>query len=168
MNMAIQKKDAAERIAIENTVKESGISRSCFSEYSKTGYAHIINRFLYAFVDHKYLQQEEKHHVSAVRPIKFSWIRLRTDLNEICTVSEREHDFESMADLLPERFASGTEKIFLITGEGWVYFGTLNETVTVLKNLGGILDEIYLVTADFQKLAVYSSDSELLRILSRQ
>ena len=166
MNMPIQKKEASERIAIENSVKNLRINRSCFAEYSKTGYVQIINRFLYTFVDHKYLQQEEKHHVSAVRPVKFSWIRLRTDLKEICTVSERELDFESMVDLLPEKFASGTEKIFFITGEGWVYYGTLNETMKVLKNLS--LDEIYLVTADFQKLAVYSSDSELLQILSRQ
>ena len=122
--------------------------------------------FLYTFVDHKYLQKEEQKHINEVHTVKFSWVGLRTDLKEICTVSERELDFESMVDLLPEKFASGTEKIFFITGEGWVYYGTLNETIKVLKNL--CLDEIYLVTADFQKLAVYSSDSELLQILSRQ
>lgn len=166
MNMPIQKKEASERIAIENSVKNLRINRSCFAEYSKTGYEQIINRFLYTFVDHKYLQKEEQKQLNEVHTVKFSWVGLRADLKEISTASERELDFESMVDLLPEKFASGTEKIFFITSEGWVYYGTLDETMKVLKNLS--LDEIYLVTADFQKLAVYSSDSELLQILSRQ
>ena len=96
MNMPIQKKEASERIAIENSVKNLRINRSCFAEYSKTGYVQIINRFLYTFVDHKYLQKEEQNHINEVHTVKFSWVGLRTDLKEICTVSERELDFESM------------------------------------------------------------------------
>ena len=72
MNMPIQKKEASERIAIENTVKELRINRACFAEYSKTGYEQIINRFLYTFVDHKYLQKEEQKHINEVHTVKFS------------------------------------------------------------------------------------------------
>ena len=76
MNTPIQKKKASERIAIENTVKELRINRSCFAEYSKTGYVQIINRFLYTFVDHKYLQKEEQKHINEVHTVKFSWVGL--------------------------------------------------------------------------------------------
>ena len=117
MNMPIQKKEASERIAIENSVKNLRINRSCFAEYSKTGYVQIINRFLYTFVDHKYLQKEEQKHINEVHTVKFSWVGLRADLKEICTVSERELDFESMVDLLPEKFASEQKKYFLSPGK---------------------------------------------------
>lgn len=168
MSRIFNAKNPSVRNAVEDTVKKMGISSTRFAEFSKTGYGQILNQFLYAFADHEYLSSLSKKNPGVELPVRFVWIRLRTDLETVFSVSERDSDFNSILDQLPGHLAAGSEKIFMITGEGWVYLGVLDEVVAVLKNLAICPEEIYLVTPDFKNLAFYCADGEMMQILRHQ
>ena len=54
------------------------------------------------------------------------------------------------------------DRLFLIMEEGWVYFGKIDEILTVLKEAEGLITAFYLFSTVFDRLAVYADDADCM------
>ena len=60
------------------------------------------------------------------------------------------------------------KKIYLILSDGWVYEGYIDIITDVLSEVDGWLDDFYIVTPQYDKLAAYSDDGQCLVFYEKQ
>lgn len=146
------------RVEIEEIVKEKQIDRERFYEYSKSKYNQIVRKFYYSFMDYKNYPKVHLH---------YAWLHLRNELKVL--YNEYIHsDFEKSLYKIKEKLSyNWNNKLFLILSDGWVYEGFIDEILSVLAETDGIIDEFYIVTPEYDKLVVYSDDSDTIQILEK-
>lgn len=77
-------------------------------------------------------------------------------------------DFEKSLYKIKEILSyNWNKKLFLILSDGWVYEGLIDEILSVLAGTDGIIEEFYIVTPEYNKLVVYSDDSDTIQILEK-
>lgn len=145
------------RDTIETIIKENNIDRARFHEYSKAGYSKIINSFYYAFIDHGSKKEID---------LNYCWLRFRKDLKQTDTVSEN-IGWANMLLTVSDKLDDRSEKYYLILKDGWVYEGYIDEIISVLTALDGMIDDFYIVTADFDKCISYCEDGECMWITEK-
>ncbi len=147
------------RNEIEEIIKEKSIDRKLFYEYSKTKYKKVINGFYYAFADYEKYPKVE---------LNYCWLHFRQELKEIDCVSET-IGWNCMLAKIKERLLyDWNKKIYLILSDGWVYEGYIDIITDVLSEVDGWLDDFYIVTPQYDKLAAYSDDGQCLVFYEKQ
>ena len=145
------------RIEIEDIVKEYGVDRSRFYEYSKIDYQKVLNKFYYSFAD--YTEFPTVH-------FNYLWLNLRKDLKEV--FFQYDNDWLSLLDNIKQYFINrNIKKLFLILSDGWVYEGYIDEIITVLSEIDGVIEDFYIVTPKFDSFAVYCSDGDCASIYEK-
>lgn len=137
------------RTEIEEIIKEKLVDRKLFYEYSKTEYQKVINGFYYAFVDYEKYPEVE---------LSYCWLHFREELNEIDFVSETIGWKCMLAKIKEVLSYDWNKKIYLILSQGWVYEGYIDSIIDVLNEVDGLLEDFYIVTPQFDKLAAYCDD----------
>ena len=138
------------RIEIEDIIKEHGVDRSRFYEYSKTDYQRVLNKFYYSFAD--YEKYPTVH-------FNYPWLNLRSNLKKV--FFQYDNDWLGLLDNIKQCFIDrNIQKLFLILSDGWVYEGYIDEIITVLSEIDGVIEDLYIVTPKFDSFAVYCSDGE--------
>lgn len=141
------------RDKIEQIVKERNIDRKRFYEYSKNNYQKIIKRFYYAFCDY-----EKYPRIS----LDYCWLHFRENLKRIYEI----HDcmgWTNMLQTIKDKFEyDWNKKLFLIVNDGWVYEGYIDEIIEVLSQIDSSIDDFYIVSAQFDRIAVYCDDGGCL------
>lgn len=146
------------RSIIEETVKEKCIDRQRFHEYSKDDYMMVINRFFYAFVEHDNDTEVD---------LNYCWLHFRKELKVIATIKES-IGWDNMLNAIKEKLAfDRSKKLYLILGDGWVYEGFIDEITAVLYEVDGLIDEFYIVSPQFDKLASYCDDGQCMVIIEK-
>lgn len=140
------------RDEIETIVKNNKIDRIRFHEYSKLGYADIIKRFYYGFVDfEKFPYQKEK--------LSYLWLHFRKELTNtiLCggVNSSLENNLHKIDEYLRDR---NEEKLFLILSEGWVYEGYPDEMLSVLGSIDFLIEDFYIISTGFTWCIAYCDD----------
>ena len=59
------------------------------------------------------------------------------------------------------------KKVYLILSDGWVYEGYIDTITDVLNEVDGLLEDFYIVTPQFDKLAAYTDDGQCLCIYEK-
>ena len=141
------------RTEIEEIIKKKSVDRKRFFECSKTKYQKIINGFYYAFVDYNKYPKVE---------LSYCWLHFRQDMKVIDRVSEM-IGWKCMLAKIKEGLSyDWNKKIFLIVSDGWVYEGYIDSVIDVLNEVDELLEEFYIVTPQFDKLAAYCDDGRCL------
>lgn len=138
------------RDEIETVVKEKGISRQRFHEFSKTGWQDIINRFYYTFIDHKCLRRKE---------LAYAWrLHFRQGLEHSePVIYSGDSYFEEVMELIPAE--DRDKKLFLILSEGWVYEGYAREIFDILPELF-YPEDAYILSPRFCWVICHCGDGE--------
>lgn len=142
------------RDEVENIVKEKNVDRTRFHEYSKFEYEKIIHKFYYSFCDYTDCKK--------ISSLAYVWLKFRRSLIKTATVSER-IGWNNMLNTIKEKMEyDWNRKLYLILDDGWVYEGYIDETITVLGETSGIVEEFYIVSLDFNSMAAYCDDGGCL------
>ena len=145
------------RIEIEDIIKEYGVDRSRFYEYSKTDYQRVLNKFYYSFAD--YAESPTVH-------FNYLWLNLRKDLKKV--FFQYDNDWLGLLDNIKQYFIDrNIQKLFLILSDGWVYEGYIDEIITVLSEIDGAIEDFYIVPPNFDSFAVYCSDGQCANIYEK-
>lgn len=54
------------------------------------------------------------------------------------------------------------KKLYLIVDDGWVYEGYIDEIVIVLGEITGNINDFYIVSLQFDRMAVYCDDGDCI------
>lgn len=76
--------------------EESGSATCGFGSIQKRDTAGIVRRFLCAFIDRDYHLTADKKYLGEEFPVQFAWIWVRSDLENLLSVSERDSCFDSI------------------------------------------------------------------------
>ena len=147
------------RIEIEEIVKEYGVDRNRFYEYSKTEYQKVLNKFYYSFAD--YENYPTIH-------FNYLWLNLRSNLKKV--FFQYDNDWLNLLDNIKQYFIRRNiqkQKLFLILSDGWVYEGYIDEIITVLSEIDGVIKDFYIVPPNFDSFAVYCSDGQCANIYEK-
>ncbi|WP_165251686.1 DUF6756 family protein [Adlercreutzia sp. ZJ304] len=143
------------RDEIENTINEKSINRESFRECPKTKYKEVINGFYYAFVDYdKYPNIE----------LDYCWLHFRDKLIKIDCISENIGWDCMLAKMKELQSYNPSKRIYLILSQGWVYEGYIDSIIGVLSEIDGLLEDFYITTPQFDKLAAYCNDGECVTL----
>ena len=149
------------RDEIEKIVRSKNISENSFAEYSKTGYQEVITRFRYAFTDNS--EGRNPGSRGNMSDISFSWNHIRKGLSNPLNISLMKNSWAEMLDRVRDVMRGpADDRLFLIMEEGWVYFGKIDEIMTVLKEAEGLITASYLFSTVFDRLAVYADDADCM------
>lgn len=140
------------RDEIEAIVKEKGINRKRFYEYSKYGHIKVVKAFYYAFMDYKKYPKVL---------LEYAWLHLRKDIQQEGLLSLREYTWEGLLYELKKRtIETEDNKYYLILSQGWVYVGYPKEIFTVLNETEGLIEDFYVVSRKFDWVICYCDDGE--------
>lgn len=146
---------------IEEIIKAEHIDRRRFREASKLEYQSVIRRFYYSFADH-----EKRPNITLNCNLFPFHSRLeRSELVVWGGTSETgrlewEEFIHSISALVPE--GDTDRRVYLITGDGWVYEGYIPELIAVMTATGGMLVDFYIVPMDYDWVIVFSEDGDSL------
>lgn len=145
------------RIEIEEIVKEYRVDRNRFYEYSKIEYLKVLKKFYYSFADYKNYPDVQ---------LSYVWLNLRKNLKR--KFFQYDTDWLKMLHNVKQYFIrQGSQKLFLILSDGWVYEGYIDEMITVLSEIDGIIEDFYIVTQKFDSFAVYCTDGDCVIIYEK-
>lgn len=147
------------RDEIENIVKDVGIDRNRFYEYSKYDYEKVIKKFYYSFCDY------EKHPEIS---LSYNWLYLRDNLISSSPI-HASNGWINMLQFTKEQFkVERDKKLYLILSDGWVYKGFIDEIINVLSEITGNIEDFYIVSLKFDIMAAYCGDGDCVVIYSNQ
>lgn len=153
------------RRELEDIVKAKQLDRRRFHEASKLEYESIIRRFYYSFADH-----EQRLEITLnCNLFPFHGRLERSELVVWGVPSETgrlewDEFIHSISSLVPENDID--HRMYLITGDGWVYEGYIPEIISVLTATGGMLVDFYIVPMKYDWIIVFSEDGDSLFRLS--
>jgi len=146
------------RIEIEEIIKKKNIERTRFYEYSKKKYSQVIKRFYYAFANGKKYPKIQ---------LRYNWLHFKEEL-ETLYYERNAGDWEALLNKIKEYLPyDWNHKLFLILSDGWVYEGYIEEIISVLADIDGIIEDFYIVTPEYDKLAAYCGDGDCIVVLKR-
>ena len=117
----------------------------------------MLNKFYYSFAD--YTEFPTVH-------FNYLWLNLRKDLKKV--FFQYDNDWLSLLDNIKQYFINrNIQKLFLILSDGWVYEGYIDEIITVLSEIDGVIEDFYIVTPKFDSFAVYCSDGDCASIYEK-
>lgn len=144
------------RDEIERIVKEKGIDRKRFYEYSKTEYQKVIRQFQFAFIEKSKIRDLD---------LNYCWVNFSDDLITSMPVSENIGRRQMLDEIKKMMEYDWNHKLYLIMAEGWVYEGYIDEMIEVLEELDGMfVNDFYIVTPKFDQFACYCEDGESLTV----
>ncbi len=138
------------RDQIEDVIKERGIDRARFREYSKLKYRSVIRGFNSRFC--------VGGSSPSGRSLSFRALRFAPGL-------ERRHidcffrtrDWPRYLDAIKSAVPQDEPRLFLLLEEGWVYEGYADELFAVLCECGGCLSDFYILSPKFRWVIAVSS-----------
>lgn len=149
------------RDEIENIVKDKGIDRTRFYEYSKYDYEKMIKRFYYSFCDY---ENKKKPEIS----LTYIWLNFRRNLVKSPPI-HASIGWNKMLQLTKEQLKVETsKKLYLILNDGWVYEGFIDEIIKVLCEITSTIEDFYIVSLQFDTMAAYCDDGDCVVIYSNQ
>lgn len=138
------------RDEIEEIIKEKNIDRSRFYEYSKFNYYEVIKGFYYAFVDY-----ERYPEVS----LSYCWLHFREELKKSESLSELNYEWPLLLKKIKTWILNSSDKKFyLILSQGWVYEGYIDEIISVLNEIDGLLEDFFIVSPKYDWFIFYCDD----------
>lgn len=139
------------RDQIEVVVKEHGIDRARFHEYSKLRYRSVIQRFCSRFC-------VGGSAGSGQASLSFRTLRFAPRLERrYIDCFFRTRDWPQYLDAIKAAVPPEESRLFLLLEEGWVYEGYTDELFSVLGECGGCLSDFYIVSPQFEWFIAVSS-----------
>ncbi len=141
------------RDEIEQIVKNRHIDWTRFYEYSKTDYERVIKKFYYSFCEY-----EKDTDII----LDYCWIRFRENLEITGRVYGSIGWYKMLQSIKENMEYNWDKKLYLIVDDGWVYEGYIDEIVIVLGEITGNINDFYIVSLQFDRMAVYCDDGDCI------